>query len=52
MSPLVRNAATTSSMIGALTLDEDDRRVLAVWAADCAEQEPSLFQHRKSHRGQ
>ena len=23
---------------GALTLSEDDRRVLAVWAADCAEQ--------------
>lgn len=29
---------------GALTLSEDDRRVLAVWAADCAERTLSLFQ--------
>ena len=31
---------------GALTLSEDDRRVLAVWAADCAEQRLSLFEAR------
>ena len=29
---------------GALTLSEDDRRVLAVWAADCAERVLSLFE--------
>ena len=29
---------------GALTLDEDDRRVLAVWAADCAERTLPLFE--------
>ena len=28
----------------ALTLSEDDRRVLAVWAADCAERTLSLFE--------
>jgi hypothetical protein len=27
-----------------LTLSEDDRRVLAVWAADCAERTLSLFE--------
>jgi hypothetical protein len=31
---------------GALTLSEDDRRVLAVWAADCAERTLSLFEAR------
>ncbi len=29
---------------GTLTLSEDDRRVLAVWAADCAERTLSLFE--------
>jgi hypothetical protein len=29
---------------GALTLSEDDRRVLAAWAADCAERTLSLFE--------
>ena len=29
---------------GALTLDEDDRRVLAPWAADCAERTLPLFE--------
>jgi len=29
---------------GALTLSEEDRRVLAVWAADCAERTLSLFE--------
>jgi hypothetical protein len=29
---------------GALTLSEDDRRMLAVWAADCAERTLSLFE--------
>jgi hypothetical protein len=29
---------------GALTLSEDDRRVLAVWAADCADRTLSLFE--------
>ncbi len=29
---------------GALTLSEDDRRVLAIWAADCAERTLSLFE--------
>lgn len=29
---------------GALTLSESDRRVLAVWAADCAERSLSLFE--------
>jgi hypothetical protein len=29
---------------GALTLCEDDRRVLAVWAADCAERTLALFE--------
>jgi hypothetical protein len=28
---------------GALTLSQDDRRVLAVWAADCAERTLALF---------
>jgi len=27
----------------ASTLGEDDRRVLALWAADCAERTPPLF---------
>jgi Imm-5 like putative immunity protein len=31
---------------GALTLSEDDRRVLAVWAADCAERTLPLFEAR------
>lgn len=31
---------------GALTLSEDDRRVLAVWAADCAERILPLFEAR------
>jgi hypothetical protein len=31
---------------GALTISEDDRRVLAVWAADCAERTLSLFEAR------
>jgi hypothetical protein len=31
---------------GALTLSEDDRRVLAVWAADCAERTLSLSRRR------
>lgn len=31
---------------GALTLSEDDRRVLAEWAADCAERTLSLFEAR------
>jgi Imm-5 like putative immunity protein len=31
---------------GALTLSEDDRRVLAVWAADCAERTLWLFEAR------
>ena len=29
---------------GALTLSEDDRRVLAIWAADCAERTLPLFE--------
>ena len=29
---------------GALTLSEDDRRVVAVWAADCAERTLALFE--------
>jgi hypothetical protein len=29
---------------GALTLSEDDRRVLAAWAADCAERTLSIFE--------
>jgi hypothetical protein len=29
---------------GSLTLSEDDRRVLAAWAADCAERTRSLFE--------
>jgi hypothetical protein len=29
---------------GALTLSEDDRRILAVWAANCAERTLSLFE--------
>jgi Imm-5 like putative immunity protein len=29
---------------GTLTLSEDDRRVLAAWAADCAERTLSLFE--------
>ena len=32
--------------IGPLTLSEDDRRALAVWAADCAERTLSLFEVR------
>jgi hypothetical protein len=31
---------------GALTLSENDRRLLAVWAADCAERTLSLFEDR------
>ena len=31
---------------GALTLSEDDRRVLAAWAADCAERTLPLFEAR------
>lgn len=31
---------------GARTLSEDDRRVLAVWAADCAERTLPLFEAR------
>ena len=31
---------------GALTLSEDDRRVLAVWAADCAERTLPVFEAR------
>ena len=31
---------------GALTLSEEDRRVLAVWAADCAERTLPLFEAR------
>lgn len=31
---------------GALTLSEDDRRVLAVWAADCAQRTLPLFEAR------
>jgi SAM-dependent methyltransferase len=31
---------------GALTLSEDDRRVLAVWAADCAARTLALFEDR------
>jgi Imm-5 like putative immunity protein len=31
---------------GALTLAEEDRRVLAVWAADCAERTLALFEAR------
>jgi hypothetical protein len=31
---------------GALTLREDDRRVLAVWAADCAERALPMFERR------
>ena len=36
---------------GTLTLSEDDRRVLVVWAADCAEWTLSLFeaQARATH---
>jgi hypothetical protein len=33
-----------SSQPGALTLSEDDRRVLAPWAADCAERTLRLFE--------
>ena len=33
---------------GALTLAEDDRRVLAPWAADCAERILPLFEERAS----
>src|SRR5436309_10147621 len=35
-----------SSQLGALTLSEEDRRVLAVWAADCAERALPLFEAR------
>ena len=31
---------------GALTLSEHDRRVLAGWAADCAERTLALFERR------
>ena len=31
---------------GALTLSEDDRRVLAVWAADCAERALPMFERQ------
>ena len=34
---------------GALTLSEDDRRTLAVWAADCAERTLSLFEVRAAN---
>ncbi len=34
---------------GRLTLTEDDRRVLAVWAADCAERVVPRFQARAPH---
>lgn len=34
---------------GALTLSEEDRRVLAVWAADCAERVLPLFESRAPH---
>ena len=33
---------------GALTMDEDDRRVLAVWAADCAQRTLPLFEAQAS----
>ena len=36
----------TRSGPGALTLSEDDRRVLAPWAADCAERSLALFEAR------
>jgi hypothetical protein len=36
----------TKRQPGALTLSEDDRRVLAVWAADCAERALPLFETR------
>ena len=35
---------------GALTLSEDDRRVVAVWAADCAERVLALFEARARPR--
>lgn len=34
---------------GPLTLSEDDRRVVAVWAADCAERTLPLFEARAPH---
>jgi hypothetical protein len=37
-------SSDTERQPGALTLSEDDRRVLAVWAADCAERTLSLFE--------
>ena len=36
---------------GALTLSEDDRRVLASWAADCAERTLSLFEAQAQFLG-
>ncbi len=33
---------------GRLTLSEDDRRVLAVWAADCADRTLALFEAQAS----
>ena len=37
-------SASRQRQPGALTLSEDDRRVLAVWAADCAERTLPLFE--------
>ena len=42
--PKIARRATVSQQPGALTLSEDDRRVLAVWAADCAERTLPLFE--------
>jgi hypothetical protein len=36
----------TKRQPGSLTLSEDDRRILAVWAADCAERALPLFEAR------
>jgi len=40
----MENAWVTERQPGALTLSEDDPRVLAAWAADCAERALSLFE--------
>jgi hypothetical protein len=40
----MRESSDKERQPGALTLSEDDRRVLAVWAADCAERTLSLFE--------
>jgi hypothetical protein len=40
----MQEASNMERQPGALTLSEDDRRVLAVWAADCAERTLSLFE--------